>query len=1350
MSSQNASPSRASVFAAGKSAHPWRVGLSSFGNSGFAAANTTWPGRLNSSSITSARFSNALFTNEESDRQTYKNNSNNHSDVVGNADEGEKESGASGDDEVQAETPPLTPQATAGAAGIEVGPATDDWSLQRLQLRILAARTQAEVFHRFTSAMEILLAVQMSLDADYQEATMTMEALNGTSNNSDRRWATVLAPEQRAFYATLVGQELQHVTALWMAKLQAGDSCTASPYSAASSSPRTASRQSWSRTSSSAVGRSTRGVFATSSRTASTSERHGSVQQQRVESTRSSFRRSTQRSAQMARSTSVQRSGSVSPSSRKSLRSEPAIASDYPSTTPTATPAKPQRKTSAAAAEAVLPSSAHTNMCSAPSRSPSSGAVAEEGKEAVAAARQLSSVCEEGHSTEVQSFNASRSRGDMNRSRSSQRQPRRRAPIRRRSYKMDHVELDSSALRELSSLLDDSVLGRFAHCPFEPDYAIRSRRSTTVNRNSAGATPLTSSCYHPDEAVYSPQERRISLPYGVPHEMHVVQERRLDRNCRRTSGSLLHRSDWQAGSQQQQLSFSQDQDWPRSNSFSPLPSTNHGHAIERPHPASANPNGSQPPFSTPRSNAATSAGCPACAPRLSPPFGTLQCMQQHQQQQQQQPDIQTASSRTLATSPLRTFTAQSTLVQANANADWHSTSISNTDLQQEEEEEKTGDEVRDTYAQLDQLAHRESRPFVTPPSSTSLSITTISMTSETDNRKQHKSGGYRWSPRTHCVYENTSITNSHGEPRRRLILQRVEVAASGTKSHTRKKKRPRPLHETSQQLDNDPQHRLETPTQQPQEFPKQQHTAPTRVKKRRTEGATEDTTSKTHHSQSSASIIKQPRTPPNETKTSPIHYTRFYYSTQLQRRSTATQAPPSTPASSLTELEAHVSSDEHAEATRAARKSVALPAGDADALSQPELEAHVSSDEHAEATRAARKSVALPAGDADALSQPELEAHVSSDEHAEATRAARKFAFVSPFEADGDLAGDSVFRRCGLSSRLLRELWLRRYADDGVTCGSVTSVDDAGSGALISTHDVISSSGHFVFSGDVVESWLIDEGYNLGAYYNSYRFSLPREEATGLKWCGRPVQNLRLTDGGSSSSSKLNSYHFRSSAKKEADVGSSGIAACSQRGVTSATVSMFGTSACAPAVALTGDSNTVPPRERLRIRRLREAEAHTYSEEMHLVLKNAEDGVFDRGGWRVSEHLCGESVSSSLLFLRHGVSEAEVLSEVRRGYGSRSSSRPATAGDNAPVATATDAVVAAVRPRLPPCRPSLTRRYGAPGEPKTFQRFAESSVVARDVNRKQRPASAAVSPSAFATRNNGGLARKGAGFRETS
>ena len=58
-----------------------------------------------------------------------------------------------------------------------------------------------------------------------------------------------------------------------------------------------------------------------------------------------------------------------------------------------------------------------------------------------------------------------------------------------------------------------------------------------------------------------------------------------------------------------------------------------------------------------------------------------------------------------------------------------------------------------------------------------------------------------------------------------------------------------------------------------------------------------------------------------------------------------------------------MSSDEHAEATRAARKSVALPAGDADALSQPELEAHVSSDEHAEATRAARKAVALHTGD---------------------------------------------------------------------------------------------------------------------------------------------------------------------------------------------------------------------------------------------------------------------------------------------------------------------------------------------------------------------------------------------------
>ncbi|GET89475.1 hypothetical protein, unknown function [Leishmania tarentolae] len=114
---------------------------------------------------------------------------------------------------------PFTPQAAAGVAGIEIGPAAGEWNLPRIQQRIIAARLQAEVHQHFTSAVEILLAVQMSLDVDYQEA----------SQRSGRREPApvfLLTPAQRAYYADLIGRELQYVTALWTAKLQSTESPT--------------------------------------------------------------------------------------------------------------------------------------------------------------------------------------------------------------------------------------------------------------------------------------------------------------------------------------------------------------------------------------------------------------------------------------------------------------------------------------------------------------------------------------------------------------------------------------------------------------------------------------------------------------------------------------------------------------------------------------------------------------------------------------------------------------------------------------------------------------------------------------------------------------------------------------------------------------------------------------------------------------------------------------------------------------------------------------------------------------------------------------------------------------------
>ncbi|KAG5476138.1 hypothetical protein LSCM4_05096 [Leishmania orientalis] len=111
---------------------------------------------------------------------------------------------------------PFTPQAAAGAAGIEIGPAAGEWNLPRIQQRILAARLQAQVRQHFTSAVEILVSVQMSLDADYREASQGGGGVLASGSS--------LTPAQRAYYADLVGRELQDVAALWMTKLKSTES----------------------------------------------------------------------------------------------------------------------------------------------------------------------------------------------------------------------------------------------------------------------------------------------------------------------------------------------------------------------------------------------------------------------------------------------------------------------------------------------------------------------------------------------------------------------------------------------------------------------------------------------------------------------------------------------------------------------------------------------------------------------------------------------------------------------------------------------------------------------------------------------------------------------------------------------------------------------------------------------------------------------------------------------------------------------------------------------------------------------------------------------------------------------
>ncbi|KAG5476416.1 hypothetical protein LSCM1_04120 [Leishmania martiniquensis] len=400
---------------------------------------------------------------------------------------------------------PFTPQAAAGAAGIEIGPAAGEWNLPRIQQRILAARLQAQERQHFTSAVEILVSVQMSLDADYREASQGGgELISGFS----------LTPAQRAHYADLVGRELQYVAALWMKKLHSAESPMLVPTTEVVHAPQGAAES---------IAVSCAMPPDTTTRTGAEGEDGNRVRVSNSGSSRSSS--SSKPCVTMCRKSSeysflysahtVNSAAASTPQPDSPMPAHATVAVNFASTvhhSPTNAPAK---MTQAACEEARM-----AQVCSP--HSPQSRANATndfipDGSEA----SHLSSVLSTAEKRNMWgSYAHTSASGDRSMSAPGVHgndhwarevsalvdlhgtsepgeyceqlapcHPRHgREPIRRMQYSMEALSTDSSITTELSSVYDDKVLGPQGQTPFDNTVmARRQHRSTHVKKRSADA-----------------------------------------------------------------------------------------------------------------------------------------------------------------------------------------------------------------------------------------------------------------------------------------------------------------------------------------------------------------------------------------------------------------------------------------------------------------------------------------------------------------------------------------------------------------------------------------------------------------------------------------------------------------------------------------------------------------------------------------------------------------------------------------------------------------------------------------------------------------------------------------------
>ncbi|CAJ1989699.1 hypothetical protein conserved [Leishmania donovani] len=414
---------------------------------------------------------------------------------------------------------PFTPQAAAGVAGIEIGPAAGEWNLPRIQQRILAARLQAEVHQHFTSAVEILLSVQMSLDVDYQEASQ---------GGGGREPASVflLTPAQRAYYADLVGRELQYVTALWTAKLQSTESPTLAVTAPTVNRLRGTARYiagshavpSEPTTATEAVGKEGTNVrFRRNSRAMARlmpSTEHRLASPTHVTDSTASSASCPNSSTPAHSAVAVSATSTCHPLPKTASRKRALV--EFHQIPEMQTCAHRSRKPHVSAtddlngdgSEASQLSSvlANTDSSKVGTPSPHTSSFSEHGISATGIRTNDPSI----HAvSESSALNGTTEPAQPCGQRSPFGQRRGRQPIRRNPYLMDAVSTDSSVVNELSSVWDDEVLGSQLHGPFEDAVMQRVRCRSMQRKRSSINEPQTTA-----EARASSH----SIPLGLASE----------------------------------------------------------------------------------------------------------------------------------------------------------------------------------------------------------------------------------------------------------------------------------------------------------------------------------------------------------------------------------------------------------------------------------------------------------------------------------------------------------------------------------------------------------------------------------------------------------------------------------------------------------------------------------------------------------------------------------------------------------------------------------------------------------------------------------------------------------------
>jgi hypothetical protein len=319
----------------------------------------------------------------------------------------------------------------------------------------------------------------------------------------------------------------------------------------------------------------------------------------------------------------------------------------------------------------------------------------------------------------------------------------------------------------------------------------------------------------------------------------------------------------------------------------------------------------------------------------------------------------------------------------------------------------------------------------------------------------------------------------------------------------------------------------------------------------------------------------------------------------------------------------------------------------------------VSDDERAEPTHAARKSVAMPGGAHDSPSQSALEAHVSDDQLTSGV--------VCGGSTDGRSLGVAVVHSFGCRRPMLKRAGLESEICMAKSPSSRSSFWFVDGDGVISGSDVIEGPQSCVFSGDVAQWWLDEEGADIGDYFNSYRRILPRQVSTDLKWCGRPVQNLRAAEiglhtrrGGCVKRPPIDGRAGRSEGT------ASRRCVCSHPQVNDVRVGRvtLPLTCCDRLRDGSLPLSVLPPRERLRACLLRQHDGLTVADDggVRLSWRDADKDCPAGVAWRSAArpHSAADA-HDALAYLRNGTSEAAVLSQKRSTRFSPAPSHPATA-----------------------------------------------------------------------------------------